>query len=225
MNTNGRFINQQPAYDWLINSEFLLQHENDLQDTKVIQRSIGQDGTVAGEYYGNPMLNYMVYEADLPDVTIREYDINFISENMLTQVDEYSYTLTLIEGIIDYKNDETAVSKEDMWVVTKCGSKLPRKTTVGWKILVQWKDNYESWIWLKYIKESHPFEVAEFSKARCIYDETDFTWWVTCTLRKRNLILSAVKFFIRSTTPKYVIKLSTTIEEAININTKNGNNF
>ena len=31
----------------------------------------------------------------------------------------------MIECIIDYKKDETAVSKEDMYVVTKCVSKLP----------------------------------------------------------------------------------------------------
>ena len=44
----------------------------------------------------------------------------------------------MIECIIDYKKDETAVSKEDMYVVTKCGNKLPKKKIVGWKILVQW---------------------------------------------------------------------------------------
>ena len=122
------------------------------------------------------MLNFIIYEADLPDVTNREYDINFISENMLTQVDRYGYTLNLMEGIINYKKDKTAVSKEDMYVVTKCEIKLLIKTSVGWKIIVQWKDNSESWIWLKYMKESHPFEVAEFSKERGISDETDFTW-------------------------------------------------
>ena len=191
----------------------------------MIQISIILDGTVAVEYDDNTMLNSMVYDADLPDGAIREYIINIITENMLTQVDKYGYTFNLMEGIIDYKKDEKAMSKEEMYVVTKCGSKLPRKTIVGWKLLVHWKDNSESWICLKYMNESHPFEVAEFSKARGISDEPYFTWWVPCTLRKRNVILSAVEHFIRSTTHKYGIKLPTTVEKAININTKNGNNF
>ena len=144
---------------------------------------------------------------------------------MLTQVDEYGYTLTLMEVSIDYKKDKTAVSKEYMYVVTKGGSKLPRNTTVSWKLLVQWKNNSESWIWLKYMKEYHPFEVAEFSKARGISDEPDFTWWVTYTLGKRNIILSAVKTIIINTTHKYDIELSTTVEEAINTNTNNGNHL
>ena len=79
----------------------------------------------------------MVYDVDFPDGTIRNYGVNVISEIMLTQVDEDVYTLTLMEGIIDYNKDYTDVSKEDMYVVTMCGKKRPRKTTVVWKLLVQ----------------------------------------------------------------------------------------
>ena len=57
---------------------------------------------------------------------------------MLTQVDEYGYTLTLMEGIIDYKKDKTDLYKEDMYVVTKCVSKLPVApwvaTTAAWSV-------------------------------------------------------------------------------------------
>ena len=44
------------------------------------------------------------------------------------------------------------MSNEDMYVVTNCGSKLLRNTTVGWKLLVHCKDDSESWIRLKYMK-------------------------------------------------------------------------
>ena len=43
-----------------------------------------------------------------------------------------------------------------MYVLTKRGRKWTRNTTVGWKILVQWKDKSESCINPKYTKESHP---------------------------------------------------------------------
>ena len=45
-----------------------------------------------------------------------------------------------MEGIIDYNKDKTDVPKEEMYVVTKCGRKRPIKTTVGWKLLVKFKD-------------------------------------------------------------------------------------
>ena len=45
LETNGRLINQQSAYEWTINSEVILLHGNDLQYTKLIQISIGPYGT------------------------------------------------------------------------------------------------------------------------------------------------------------------------------------
>ena len=51
-----------------------------------------------------------------------------------------------------------------MHVVTKRGQEKLRKTTVGWKLLVKWKDQSESWIHLKDIKESHPVDVADFAE-------------------------------------------------------------
>ena len=44
-------------------------------------------------------------------------------------------------------------------------------------------------------------------------------------MRKRYVILSAVKDRIRKTTRKYGIDLPTTLEEAIDVDTKNGNHL
>ena len=92
-----------------------------------------------------------------------------------------------------------AVSKDDAKVVTCRGRQRLRITTCGWKLLVRWKDGSESWIHLKDLKESHPVELAEYAKARSIADKPAFTWWVPYTLRKRSVILSAVKARLRKT--------------------------
>ena len=134
---------------------------------------------------------------------------------MLTQVDSDGYSLTMMKGIIDYKRDDSvAIPKSDMYVVTKRGQKKMRKTTIGWKLLVQWADDSESWIALKDMKESHPVAHAEFAKARDIADEPAFAWWVPYTLRKRDIILSKIKARIRKTTHKYGVELPTSIEHA-----------
>ena len=81
---------------------------------KVIQRSLGRDGFILGTYDDNPSLNSIVYDVEFPDGTIREYAANVIAENMLTQVDEDGFYLSLMEGIVDYKRDPaTALSKDD----------------------------------------------------------------------------------------------------------------
>ena len=43
------------------------------------------------------------------------------------------------------------------------------------------------------MKEAHPIEVAEFAKAHGIDSEPAFAWWVPYMLRKRDVILSAVR--------------------------------
>ena len=78
---------------------------------------------------------------------------------------------------------------------------------------------------LKDLKESHPVEVSEFAKARGIDDEPAFAWWVPYTLRKRDVIISAIKSRIRKTTHKYGIEIPTSIEHAYKIDEQNGNRF
>jgi hypothetical protein len=66
-----------------------------------------------------------------------------IAENMLTQVDSDRFSLTMLTAIIDYWKDESVtIQKADMYVCQ--GQKRPRKTTVGWSLLVKWADNLES---------------------------------------------------------------------------------
>ena len=95
----------------------------------------------------------------------------------------------------------------------------------GWELLIKWKDKSESWIKLADMKESHPVEVAEYARARGIDKEPAFEWWVPHTLKKRQVILSALKKRIRKTTHKYGIEISTSVEHAFELDRKNGNNI
>ena len=59
---------------------------------------------------------------------------------MLTQVDSGGFTITMMEWIIDYQKDvATAITKDDMYFVTKRGKNNILNTTLGWQLLVQWQ--------------------------------------------------------------------------------------
>jgi hypothetical protein len=226
VDANGNLLNQQPAYDKILHSEVSLQLGEEMSVGKVTKRAIGPDGVTAGTYDENPYLNSMIYEVEFPDGQIKEYAANMIAENMLTQVDEDGFSLTMLKAIIDHRKDEAvAISKADKHVITSGGQKRPRKTTVGWSLLVKWADETESWIPLKDLKESHPCETADFAKARGIDDEAAFAWWVPYTLRKRDIILSKLKARIRKTTHKYGIELPTSITHSLAIDKRNGNSL
>jgi hypothetical protein len=193
---------------------------------KVTKRAIGPDGAVAGTYDDNPYLNTMIYEVEFPDGKLKEYAANVIAENMLAQVDSEGYSMTMMSAIIDSKKDESvAIAKDDMYVITNRGQKRPRKTTVGWSLLVKWADGSETWIPLKDLKESHPVETAEFAKARGIADKPAFVWWVPYTMRKRAIILSKIKARIRKTTHKYGIEVPVGIKHVMKTDTENENSL
>ena len=226
VDSTGRIINQQPMYDRLLNAEVLLHHEDDQVVAKVVRRALGPDGKTNGVYDTNPFLNTLMYEIEFPDGTIKEYGANLIAENMVAQADEDGFTSPLMKCIIEYEKDPaTAIPKSDNYVVTKNVSKRLRKTTQGWRLLVQWGDQSESWICLKDMKEAHPVETSEFSRARNIDDEPAFAWWVPYTLRKRDVILSKLKARVRKTTHKYGIEIPTSIAHAKKLDEKNGNLF
>ena len=117
------------------------------------------------------------------------------------------------------------IFKEDMYVTTKRGQRKLSKTTYGWELLVRWKDDTESWIPLKDMKESHPVEVAEFSEEQGISDKPTFKWRVPYTIRKNEVILLAIKIRVRKTTHKFGIEIPTSMAKAEMIDLMNGNHF
>ena len=151
VNAKGSQINPQTDYDKLINSEVRLQDDNEIIYGKVKKLSPNPDGQTADSYDEKSMLNSIIYEFKFEDRHVKEYSANTIAENMLTQVYSYGFTLTMMEEIIEYRKDaETAVTKNNMYIVTKCGQKNIFKTTVIWQLQVQWRDQYESCIHFKY---------------------------------------------------------------------------
>eukprot|EP00980_Cylindrotheca_fusiformis_P021858 scaffold8698_cov53-Cylindrotheca_fusiformis.AAC.1 len=73
------------------------------------------------------------------------------------------------------------------------------------------------------MKESYPVHTAEFAKARGIDKEPAFSWWVPYTLRKRDVIVSAVKArTMRKTKHKYGVELPRNVKQAYELDKKNG---
>jgi hypothetical protein len=56
-----------------------------------------------------------------------------------------------------------------------------------------------------------------------IDNDPAFMWWVSFTLRKRDIILSAVKYRLRKAPNKYGIAIPRTLEEAIKFDLKMSN--
>jgi hypothetical protein len=230
VDATGKLLNRQPSWDVMLQAEIEMNKTSPVGTSRtkgiVKRRAISPLGKTTGSYDPNPRLNTMVYEVEFDDGEILEYSANAIAENMLSQIDSEGFSVTMLEGIVDHrKNEEVAVPKKNGYAVTQRGQKKKVKTTKGWKLLVRWKDKSETWVQLKDLKASHPIEVAEYAKARGIDTEPAFAWWVPYTMRKRDVIISAVKNRIKQATHKYGVEIPRSVEHAHTIDRKNGNSL
>ena len=106
----------------MINAEVLLQNGDEVQNAKVIQHSIGPDGTIVGTYNDNPQMNSIVYDVEFPDGQVKEYSSNLIADNIISQVDNDGFSKSLLEAIVDYRKDELiATPTQDKYVFLKSG--------------------------------------------------------------------------------------------------------
>ena len=95
---------------------------------------------------------------------------------MFAQCDIEGNQFRLMDELVDYKSDDTAVKFADRFVTVN-GRQHHRKSTAGWALCVQWKDGSTSWEKLSDLKESYPVEVAEFAVAQGIDHEPAVGWW------------------------------------------------
>ena len=107
-----------------------------------------------------------------------------------------------------------------MYVTTKIGKRGVCNTTSG---LVLLKNGTDHWIPLSVMKKYKPVEVAEFAVARGVDHEPSFRWWVPYTLRCRDFIIAGFKSRVKRVTHKYGVELTHSVQEAYDLDEKNGN--
>ena len=223
--SDKKAIFEHSLSDVLIGADALLPQGEKLTSARVKSRHIDENGDITGQYDTNPLLNSLIYDVEFPDGTVREYAANIIAENMYSTIDENGFSKLILDCILDHSKDDSAVSKADKYLITKSGNRRLRKSTIGWTLLVRWKNGSEQWVPLKLLKDNYPVETADYAMANQIQDESAFIWWVPYTLRKRDVILSSVKARVRQTNIKYGIKVPRTLKEAIMFDKENNNTF
>jgi hypothetical protein len=130
-----------------------------------------------------------------------------------------------MKEICDHKKDHRALSASDGFILSKNGNKVPKRTTIGWQLLVEWNNGETEWIALKDLKDSNPIELAEYAVANKIHNEPAFNWWVDFALRKRNRIVSKAQTKYWKTTHKFGIRIPKNLKEALELDKLNGNDY
>lgn len=221
-----RDADDYPDLDNFIHASLLLDVGNEKLHGRVIKRARDADGNPKGKPHRNPIFDTRAYLVEFKDGSVREYTANIIAENIYEQVDDEGRTYSILHEISGHRRDPTdAITAENAFMISKNGNRVPRRTTKGWELEVQWRGGETEWIPLKIMKAANPIEVAEYAVANGIQHEPAFSWWVKEVLRARRRIVSKVKSKYWRTTHKFGIRVPRNVEEALQFDKESGTDF
>ena len=181
----------------------------------VKRRAKDDQGRPIGVAHRNPMLDTREFEIELENGETDKIFANQIAMNLYSRLDDEGREILTYRNIVDHKRDGSALTKENGFITMGGGQKKAKKTTRGWKILVEFKDDTTAWMPLKDVKEASPTELAEYALNNKIDDEPAFAWWVPYTMKKMHRIINKVKTKYWRTTHKYGVRLPKSPEEAL----------
>ena len=93
-------------------------------------------GNPIGRRHDNPILDSRIYEVEFSDGEKMALAEKTIEENMFAQVDEQGYRHIIMDEIIDLCTDRTQVSRDNIFVTLRYGTKRRKETTKGWQMLL-----------------------------------------------------------------------------------------
>jgi hypothetical protein len=101
----------------------------------------------------NPLLDTREYLACFKGGMEETYTTNLIAESLYSQIDDDGRRLQSMQEIVDHEKSDDALKEEDAYYSKKARPK-PKRTTKGWRLLVEWKDGSSSWVSLTYLKDA-----------------------------------------------------------------------
>ena len=144
---------------------------------------------------------------------------------MLPQVDSEGHYYQVLNELTDNKIYDSDITNVDGFIKYSNWNLHQRMTTLGWKLLVKWKDDSVDWVPLNDLKQYNPVELAEYGVVNEISDEPALIWWVKETLRLQDRIIYKVKYKYFFTSHKFGIQVPETVKEAYEIDRKLGTSF
>ena len=113
-----------------------------------VRKRIKYDDTSTGEGNYNAMHDKSLYEVEYPDGMTEQLAANIIAENMMSQVESEGHQYQVLIEVTDHKRDDSAIAKVDGFIKSIIWNSHRKRTTRGWKLLVEWKYGSVDWVTL-----------------------------------------------------------------------------
>ena len=164
------------------------------QMVKVANNMREDDRKSIGAYQNNLLSNKYLYEVKYHNVELAQVEYDIISENIFVQVDSERYKFQMLDKIQDRYSNLYIIPQEQGFINTSSGNAVPKKRTIGWELLVEFKDVSSSCINMKDPKQINAVELAEYAAENGLKEDPVFKWWVKDVPKKRYHLVENVKF-------------------------------
>ena len=105
-------------YDKYIRSKAMMDVPGEGPKRATVKRRIeNKDGSQAGTYHRNPMLDTREYRLEYNDGTHNWYFGNVIAENLYSQIDLEGHQFLVLEEILDHCKHGTAIEVADVFTI------------------------------------------------------------------------------------------------------------
>ena len=151
------------SYDQYIGAEVLLPDWKGEKLIGEVRKHVIYDDTSTDEGNYNAMHDKSLYEVEYPGGTTEQLEANIIAENMMSQVESEGHHYQVLTEVTDKKNDDSFIAKMDGFINSSIGNLHWKRTTCGWKLLLEWKDGSVDWVTLKNLKHFNPVDLAKYS--------------------------------------------------------------
>ena len=119
-------------FDSYIGAEVLLPQDGDvLKAARVLGRAVDDNGSSIGQYNSNSMLNTKIYDVIFPDGVVQQYAANVIAESLYENADDGGKRYQYMDEIVGNNKLDSAVKKEDGFIINKNGQKKNKATIKG----------------------------------------------------------------------------------------------
>ena len=147
----------------------LPQESAEVQFGRVVKGLRDKDGLPIGTAHDNPILDTTIYEVEFQDGRRASLAAkNAIAKNLFAQIDDEGNRHVLYDEIVDHRTNGKQVLQQEAFITNRSGTQRRRETTIGWEVLVRWKDGSTTWVAMKDVKESFPVQLAEYAiQAHC----------------------------------------------------------
>jgi len=132
-------------YDKFVGVNVILPNSGEQKLIAKVKRKIKSDDRNRPSFY-NPLRDHSIYEIEFPDGSTDEVEADLISECMVTDCDSEGHEYKLLREISDHRKDNTALDVADGSYRTRAENPIPRRTTRGWKLLLEWVDRSMDWV-------------------------------------------------------------------------------